>query len=115
MKLYEQTESAVEDFAVLFEFWKSGDATEEETKEAYAKASELIEDAELKATLNEPEDALTVDGGYVDRCGTHVLRCESQTRCSTKLSTVGLHKSSPEFETLEHLFGLRWIEKAGWW
>ncbi|MEP6750224.1 MAG: peptide chain release factor 2 [Bacteroidota bacterium] len=59
VKLYEQTESAVEDFAVLFEFWKSGDATEEETKEAFNKASERIEDAELKATLNEPEDTLT--------------------------------------------------------
>ena len=58
MKLYEQTESAVEDFAVLFDFWKSGDATEEETREAYTKASELIEDAEFKATLNQPEDNL---------------------------------------------------------
>jgi peptide chain release factor 2 len=43
---------------VLFEFWKAGDATEAETKEAYDKASALIEEAELKATLNEPEDAL---------------------------------------------------------
>jgi peptide chain release factor 2 len=43
---------------VLFEFWKGGDATETETKEAYDKASVLIEEAELKATLNEPEDAL---------------------------------------------------------
>jgi peptide chain release factor 2 len=43
---------------VLFEFWKSGDATEEETREAYTKASELIEDAEFKATLNQPEDNL---------------------------------------------------------
>jgi peptide chain release factor 2 len=43
---------------VLFEFWKGGDATEVETKEAYDKASTLIEEAELKATLNEPEDAL---------------------------------------------------------
>jgi peptide chain release factor 2 len=49
----------VEDFAVLFDFWKSGDATEEETKEAFTKAAELVEDAELKATLNEPEDTLT--------------------------------------------------------
>ena len=30
--------TAVEDFAVLFDFWKAGDATEEETKEAYDKA-----------------------------------------------------------------------------
>ncbi|MFT3935759.1 MAG: peptide chain release factor 2 [Chitinophagaceae bacterium] len=58
VKLYEQTESAVEDFAVLFDFWKSGDATEEETKEAFDKASALVEDTEFKATLNQPEDNL---------------------------------------------------------
>ena len=56
--LYKQTESAVEDFAVLFDFWKAGDATEEETKMAYEKALEMIDDAEFKATLNEPEDEL---------------------------------------------------------
>jgi peptide chain release factor 2 len=43
---------------VLFEFWKSGDATEEETKEAYDKAINAIEDAEFKSTLNQPEDEL---------------------------------------------------------
>ncbi len=58
MKLYETAESSVEDFAVLFEFWKSGDATEEETKEAYDKAIALLDEAEFKATLNEPEDEL---------------------------------------------------------
>ncbi len=58
MKLYEDTDSAVEDFAVLFEFWKAGDATEEETKEAFDKAVASIEETEFKATLNEPEDEL---------------------------------------------------------
>ena len=56
--LYKQTESAVEDFAVLFDFWKAGDATEEETKIAYEKALTMLDDAEFKATLNEPEDEL---------------------------------------------------------
>jgi len=56
--LYKQTEAAVEDFAVLFEFWKAGDATEEETKVAYDKALTMLDDAEFKATLNEPEDEL---------------------------------------------------------
>jgi peptide chain release factor 2 len=56
--LYNQTRSAVEDFAVLFEFWKAGDATEEETKVAYDKALTMLDDAEFKATLNEPEDEL---------------------------------------------------------
>lgn len=58
MNLYEQTNTAVEDFAVLFEFWKGGDATEEETKDAYDKAITALDDAEFKATLNEPEDEL---------------------------------------------------------
>src|SRR6478672_4985511 len=58
VKLYEATESAVEDFVVLFDFWKAGDATEEETKENYEKALQQIEDAEFKSTLNQPEDEL---------------------------------------------------------
>ena len=58
VNLYKETESAVEDFAVLFDFWKAGDATEEETKDAYDKALTMLEEAEFKATLNEPEDEL---------------------------------------------------------
>ncbi|MFN5135092.1 MAG: peptide chain release factor 2 [Chitinophagaceae bacterium] len=58
IKLYDDTNTAVEDFAVLFEFWKGGDATEEETKEAFDKAVAAIEDAEFKSTLNQPEDEL---------------------------------------------------------
>jgi peptide chain release factor 2 len=58
VKLYSQTETAVEDFAVLFDFWKSGDATEEETKEAYTKALQSLDEAEFKSTLNQPEDEL---------------------------------------------------------
>jgi peptide chain release factor 2 len=51
-------DTAVEDFAVLFDFWKEGETTEEEVKEAYDKALERIEEAEFKSTLNEPEDEL---------------------------------------------------------
>ena len=50
--------TAVDDFAVLFEFWKAGDATEEEVKTAFEEAVVLIEDAEFKSTLNEAEDEL---------------------------------------------------------
>jgi peptide chain release factor 2 len=56
--LFQAVESSVEDFAVLFEFWKGGDATEQETKEAFDKAVTFIEDAEFKSTLNKPEDEL---------------------------------------------------------
>jgi peptide chain release factor 2 len=51
-------EAAVEDFAVLFEFWKAGEASEEETREAYNKALAQIEEVEFKSTLNQPEDEL---------------------------------------------------------
>ncbi len=56
--LFQAVESSVEDFTVLFEFWKGGDATEEETKTAFDNATILIEDAEFKSTLNKPEDEL---------------------------------------------------------
>jgi peptide chain release factor 2 len=49
----------VEDFAVLLEFRKSGDATEEETEAAYQVAVSSLEDAEFKSTLNQPEDELS--------------------------------------------------------
>ncbi len=49
---------ATEDFATLFDFWKEGEATEEEVKEAYTKALHDIEEAEFKSTLNQPEDEM---------------------------------------------------------
>jgi peptide chain release factor 2 len=58
VNLYDEVNTSVEDFAVLYDFWKAGDATEEETKLAYDKAVSLIEEAEFKSTLNEPEDEL---------------------------------------------------------
>jgi peptide chain release factor 2 len=56
--MYQQVETSVEDFVVLFEFWKAADATEEETKLAFDQAMVAIEDAEFKSTLNQPEDEL---------------------------------------------------------
>ena len=56
--MYYTVNTSVEDFAVLFDFWKSGEASEEEAKEAYQSAIKGIEDAEFKSTLNDPADAL---------------------------------------------------------
>ncbi len=58
VRLYESVETSVEDFAILFDFWKAGEASEEETREAFDKAQHLIEEAEFKSTLNQPEDEL---------------------------------------------------------
>ena len=56
--MYHAVDAAVEDFAVLFDFWKAGEATEEEVKEAHQQAISSIEEAEFKSTLNQPEDEL---------------------------------------------------------
>ncbi|MFL5811270.1 MAG: peptide chain release factor 2 [Flavisolibacter sp.] len=58
INLYEQVETAVEDFAVLFEFWKEGEGSEDEVRIAHVKAIQMIEEAEFKSTLNQPEDEL---------------------------------------------------------
>ena len=59
IKLYKQVDTAVEDFVVLFDFYKEGDATEDEAKAAHIAAVAAIEDAEFKSTLNKPEDEMT--------------------------------------------------------
>ena len=58
MDLYGKVNNAVEDFAVLFDFWKAGEATEEEAKEAFDKALRDVDELEFKSTLNEPEDEM---------------------------------------------------------
>ena len=59
IELYESVQASVEDFAVLFDFWKEGEATEEEAKTAYNEAMMKVDDLEFKSTLNEPEDEMT--------------------------------------------------------
>ena len=58
VNMYNDVVSLVEDFAVLFEFWKEGEATEEEVREAYSKGNTAIDEAEFKSTLNDPADSL---------------------------------------------------------
>lgn len=56
--VHEKANTAVEDFAVLYDFWKEEEATEEEVKLAYEKAMEELEDLEFRSTLNQPEDEM---------------------------------------------------------
>lgn len=56
--LYENVNSGVDDYATLFEFWKEGEATEEEVREAYDKVVKDMDEAEFKSTLNKPEDEM---------------------------------------------------------
>ena len=55
---YNKVNDSVEDFAVLFEFWKAGEATEEEVKQSHEKALNELDELEFKSTLNEPEDEM---------------------------------------------------------
>jgi peptide chain release factor 2 len=65
--LYISTENAVEDFAVIFEFWKAGEADEQEVKDAHELAITKLDELEFKSTLNQPEDempaVLTINSG----------------------------------------------------
>ena len=56
--MFNHVQMLVDDFAILFDFWKEGEASEEEVKEAYDKALKAIDEAEFKSTLNEPEDEM---------------------------------------------------------
>ncbi len=58
MNLFNNVQTKVDDFAVLFDFWKEGEASEEEVKDAYTQAVSAIEEAEFKSTLNKPEDEM---------------------------------------------------------
>ena len=56
--LFQSVQDTVEDFAVLFEFWKEGEAQEEEVQQAHQKAIKALDELEFKSTLNEPEDEM---------------------------------------------------------
>lgn len=56
--LYENANNDVEDFAILFDFWKEGESSEEEVMLAHQKAIATLDELEFKSTLNEPEDEL---------------------------------------------------------
>ncbi len=55
---FEKVTTSVEDFAVLFDFWKEGEASEEEVKEFWQKTIKELDELEFKSTLNKPEDEL---------------------------------------------------------
>ena len=52
LDLYSSVADAVEDFAVLFDFWKEGESSEDEVREAHTKAINALDELEFKSTLN---------------------------------------------------------------
>lgn len=56
---YENTSKAVDDLAVMFEFFQSGDATEAELQEQFNTSLDAVTDLELKNMLRSKEDQLS--------------------------------------------------------
>jgi peptide chain release factor 2 len=66
--------AAIEDFAVMFDFYQSGDASQEELKEQYDAALKTLEELEFKNMLSSEEDQLnavmqiTAGAGGTESC-----------------------------------------------
>lgn len=56
---YQQAASSLEDLQVLFDFFKEGEATEEELDQQYQKLSEVMDDLEFRNMLSGEEDGLS--------------------------------------------------------
>jgi peptide chain release factor 2 len=56
--LYDHVNAAIDDSAILNDFFKEGEATEEEVEQAYSAAVVALDDLEFKSTLNQPEDEM---------------------------------------------------------
>jgi peptide chain release factor 2 len=65
--LFEKVNQHLEDFIVMFEFWKAGEASEEDAKQVFELLNTSIDDLEFKSTLNQPEDempaVMTINSG----------------------------------------------------
>lgn len=59
VKQYVNVDNAYEDLKVLDEFYRAGEASEEEVEEEYQRTLVLYEEAEFRSTLNKEEDELS--------------------------------------------------------
>ncbi len=57
--VYQNAEAALEDLKVLFEFFKEGEATEEELNHQYKQVEDLMDDLEFRNMLSGEEDSLS--------------------------------------------------------
>lgn len=56
---YNKSETLVEDLEVLYEFFKEGDASEEEIQDKYKETTDLIEELEFKNMLSDEGDSMS--------------------------------------------------------
>lgn len=58
IKAYDQAQSSIGDLQVVFEFYKGGEASEEEIDHQYAETEQVVEDLETRNMLRKEEDAM---------------------------------------------------------
>jgi len=90
---YQTCAEAIEEIAILEEFRKEGEATEEEVETAYEKAFNLLEDLEFRSTLNRPEDELG---------------------CILEINSGAGGTESDDWSAMLYRMYLMWGEKAGY-
>ena len=77
MELYNSIGDVVDDIDVLQEFFKEGEATEDEVDARYQEAMDIIGEVEFKATLDKEEDELgafleiNAGAGGTEACARH--------------------------------------------
>lgn len=59
MNAYDKLTRAMDDLNTMYDFYKSGDATEADAEEQFLLASKIVEEVEFKNMLNSPDDALS--------------------------------------------------------
>lgn len=105
--LFETTKAGLEDYEVLFEFWKAGESNEEEVQKAYDQSLADIDQLEFKSTLSQKEDQLPA----VLMINSGAGGTESQDWAEMLLRMYNMYADKEGFKTQE--IDIQWGEGAG--
>ncbi|HMN32312.1 MAG: peptide chain release factor 2 [Chitinophagaceae bacterium] len=107
LSLYESLQSALDDFIILFDFWKEEEASEEEVQQAYQVLMKKLEELEFKTTLNQPQDELSA----VMTINSGAGGTESQDWAEMLLRMYKMYAEKSGFKISE--IDLQWGDGAG--
>lgn len=107
VELYESSEQDLEDFVVLFDFWKEGEATEDEVVHSFENLKASLENLEFKSTLSADEDELPA----VLMINSGAGGTESQDWAEMLLRMYHMYADKQGFTT--HTLDTQWGDGAG--
>ncbi len=105
--LYDSASTKLEDFAVLFDFWKAGEESENEVAKAFAASQQALEDLEFKSTLSTEEDELPA----ILMINSGAGGTESQDWAEMLLRMYKMYADKQGFSTQE--LDIQWGDGAG--